>query len=482
METLAVDPRNPKKPRRQDDDPPDKGGSFAAPTPSFRQPTEKITAPNASCKDMLMGESNEDPMMDNKPDDDEDIEILEGDVVRTIVDGLISIQFSQRIQTLAEKSLDRTIVLKLLGRNIGYSTLKNKIQDMWKPKREIKLMDIENGYFLASFYSQEDFLPVLADGPWTVFGHYLTVEPWTPDFSPTQPHPSKVVAWIRLPGLPATLYKRSLIEEIGNCIGPVIRIDYQTENGCRERFARMAIRIDLNKPLVSKLLVNGKIQVVEYESLPTICFNCGKYGHLSETCPGNPSIAKDNDPTPPEPMQPHDSVSSAYGPWMQVDKRQRRPIRKPQTKEHKQADKGLMGSRFNPIYEDDEDLQTTDGLQGDVDVLAPSPTKSIRPDHKQKGKQPTVYKHPRAIHTNHLGKSRHSAVVLSENTEPSPCLVIDAPGNHQLSDNPLILGDPPYTYTNKHPTPAAFGAHQDQAKPRTTAIVPVETYEAEMLD
>ncbi|KAK8691374.1 hypothetical protein V6N13_074885 [Hibiscus sabdariffa] len=97
-------------------------------------------------------------------------------------------------------------------------------------------------------------------------------------------------------------------------------------------------------------------------------------------------------------MQPHDSVSSAYGPWMQVDKRQRRPIRKPQTKEHKQADKGLMGSRFNPIYEDDEDLQTTDGLQGDVDVLAPSPTKSIRPDHKQKGKQPTVYKHPRAIH------------------------------------------------------------------------------------
>ncbi|KAK8657942.1 hypothetical protein V6N13_036159 [Hibiscus sabdariffa] len=242
---------------------------------------------------------------------------------------------------------------------------------------------------------------------------------------------------------------------------------------------------------------------------------CGKYGHLSETCPGNPSIPKENDPTPPEPIQPHDSVSSAYGPWMQVDKRQRRPIHKPQTKDHKHTNKRFMGSRFNPIYEDDEDLQTTEGLQGVEDVLAPSPTKNTRPDHKQKGKQPTVYKHPRAIHvrkplqvtlndfpivsrftskgsssrsvpstlkTSHLDKSRHSAVVLSENTEPSPCLVIDAPGNHQLSDNPLILSDPPDTHTNKHPNPVAFGAHQDHAKPGIKAIEPVDTYEADMLD
>ncbi|KAK8993602.1 hypothetical protein V6N11_007829 [Hibiscus sabdariffa] len=146
-------------------------------------------------------------------------------------------------------------------------------------------MDIENGYFLATFRSHEDYLTVLAYGPWTNFGHYLTVEPWTPDFSPSQPFPSKVIALIQLLELPTTLYKHLLIEEIENCIGPVTHIDYQTESGCWSRFTRMAIRIDLNKPLVSKLLDNGRIQVVEYESLPTIYFNCGKYGHVSETCP-----------------------------------------------------------------------------------------------------------------------------------------------------------------------------------------------------
>ncbi|KAK8584333.1 hypothetical protein V6N12_068577 [Hibiscus sabdariffa] len=147
-----------------------------------------------SYKDTLIGDSIGGDMQEDENFNDDDIEILK-------------------------------VVLKLLSWHIGYTTLKNKILDLLKPKREIKLMDIENGYFLATFQSHEDYLNVLVDGPWTVFGHYLTVEPWSPDFSPTQPYPSKVIAWIWLPGLPDTLYKRSLIEEIGNYIGLVIHID-----------------------------------------------------------------------------------------------------------------------------------------------------------------------------------------------------------------------------------------------------------------
>ncbi|KAK8560140.1 hypothetical protein V6N12_012943 [Hibiscus sabdariffa] len=149
--------------------------------------------PVISYKDSLLGDLNGDDMYEYESFDDEDIEILEGDVIHIMVDGLISIQFSERVQSLVEKSLDRIIVLKLLGRRIGYATLKNKIQELCKPKRDIKLMDIEDGYFLATFRSHEDYLTVLADGPWTIFGHYLTVEPCLPDFSPSQPYPSKVL-------------------------------------------------------------------------------------------------------------------------------------------------------------------------------------------------------------------------------------------------------------------------------------------------
>ncbi|KAK8979212.1 hypothetical protein V6N11_009420 [Hibiscus sabdariffa] len=154
-------------------------------------PSSTVTdsQPAISYKDLLMGELPGDDMKEDEPFDDEDIEILEGDVIRTMVDGLIPIQFSELVQSLVEKSLDRTIVL---SSSIGYATLKNKIHDFWKPKREIKLMDIENGYFLATCRSHEDYLTALVDGPWMIFGHYLTVEPWSPDFSSSQPFPSKV--------------------------------------------------------------------------------------------------------------------------------------------------------------------------------------------------------------------------------------------------------------------------------------------------
>lgn len=72
---------------------------------------------------------------------------------------------------------------------------------------------------------------------------------------------------------------------LGQVIGKVIRIDYNPESATRGKFARIAVDLFLDKPLCSQLLLDGKVQNVEYENLPRICFECGKYGHLSAGCP-----------------------------------------------------------------------------------------------------------------------------------------------------------------------------------------------------
>ncbi|XP_039057999.1 uncharacterized protein LOC120201457 [Hibiscus syriacus] len=259
------------KPRRRDEDPHDAGGPKPAkgplsPTGSFPAPESEIIK-------------------------DDEIEILEGDVFHSVIDGTISIDFSERIQSLAVKSLDLTVVVKLLGRWISYNTLRGKLYDLWKLAQPFHLMDIENDYFLVTFRTQPDFLKVISEGQWTIFGSYLTIEPWLLDFSTSQTFLRKVVSSIQLLELPVTLYKRIIINEIGEYIGPVIRIDYQTDSGKRVRFAHMAISIDLQKPLISKLIINGNIQIVKYESLPTICHACGKYGHMKDNCPDLKSSA-----------------------------------------------------------------------------------------------------------------------------------------------------------------------------------------------
>ncbi|PPE02107.1 hypothetical protein GOBAR_DD00880 [Gossypium barbadense] len=75
-----------------------------------------------------------------------------------------------------------TVVVKLLGRNLSYSILQNRIQSLRILSQQFHLMDMENGYFLVKFQSRVDYDKVLTQGPWIVLGQYLTVQPWTSEF------------------------------------------------------------------------------------------------------------------------------------------------------------------------------------------------------------------------------------------------------------------------------------------------------------
>ncbi|XP_039029072.1 uncharacterized protein LOC120163145 [Hibiscus syriacus] len=293
--------------------------------------TSLLKAP-LSCKDMVTGMTHS-PSQNQSDEElidieDDDFDLLEDDIRIGERDEIPFIDFSDRAQYLAIKSMDFTLVVKVLGCRVGYNTLHNRIYNIWKPSHPIKLIDIENDYFLVKFSCKQDYLKVQSDGPWTIFGHYLTVEPWFIEFCPTQSHPSRIMVWVRLPGLPITCYKWSMIEAIGNRIGSVVKVDYQTDNGRRGRFAHMAVNINLRKPLVSKININGRTQIVEYEALSTVCFECGIYGHVKDICSTlvapvtennvhsetlHSSTSKQDVVTKSSPVP-----NEAFGPWMMV--------------------------------------------------------------------------------------------------------------------------------------------------------------------
>ncbi|KAK5792485.1 hypothetical protein PVK06_033599 [Gossypium arboreum] len=75
--------------------------------------------------------------------------ITEQDVKKSVVDGVPSIDFSERVYQLLEKEMSTYVVLKMLGQNPGITT---------------KML--ENGYFLAKFQSTADYDMILSQGPW----------------------------------------------------------------------------------------------------------------------------------------------------------------------------------------------------------------------------------------------------------------------------------------------------------------------------
>ncbi|MBA0812979.1 hypothetical protein Gohar_026880, partial [Gossypium harknessii] len=129
--------------------------------------------------------------------------------------------------------------------------------------------------FLAEFQSFEYFERVLSQGPWIIYGQYLTVQPWSIEFDPVK------------------------------MIVKVAKLDLNIGNKARGRFVHMATYVNLEKPLVLQFYKTKKTSL-------------GSVADASSTDGGNNTT----DTT----MVVDGSVGEIepYGPWMLVECRKRR--------------------------------------------------------------------------------------------------------------------------------------------------------------
>ncbi|KAE8695713.1 hypothetical protein F3Y22_tig00110694pilonHSYRG00405 [Hibiscus syriacus] len=72
----------------------------------------------------------------------------------------------------------------------------------WMPKAEYELIDVGEGYFLIKFSSLNDLKFALEEGPWIIYGHYLTVRKWFANFHMSSTTIESTAVWVRFPGLP----------------------------------------------------------------------------------------------------------------------------------------------------------------------------------------------------------------------------------------------------------------------------------------
>ncbi|XP_017635607.1 uncharacterized protein LOC108477588 [Gossypium arboreum] len=185
----------------------------------------------------------------------EDLEIMEANIKISLEGPYPEIFFSDRVPEILDKSMDLTVVVRLLGRTIGYKALLNRIQTLWKLVRSFQVIDIDNDYYLSR------------------------------DFSTNKQHPSKIVVWMRMSGLPYRYYNKKLLRIIARTLEKVVKVNYNTTKSRREKFARFAIVVDLMKPLKAFVGINNVPFCFQCEGLPLICYKYGCYGHLQERCP-----------------------------------------------------------------------------------------------------------------------------------------------------------------------------------------------------
>ncbi|KAJ4823692.1 hypothetical protein Tsubulata_050763 [Turnera subulata] len=177
-----------------------------------------------------------------------------------------------------------SLILRVLGRDIGYKALHTRLVQIWQPKGQLDLLDLGAGCFLARLSQSDDIERVIKRGPWMVQGHYLTVRQWFPKFRPELDVIKRTLPLVRLPGLPLMYYDDDFLETAARGVGCPIRVDSNTSTASRALYARMCMEIDLTLTLVPDVTTRGEHFKVHYEGLHTICMSCGTYGHNASAC------------------------------------------------------------------------------------------------------------------------------------------------------------------------------------------------------
>ncbi|KAI9117743.1 hypothetical protein K1719_011158 [Acacia pycnantha] len=98
-----------------------------------------------------------------------------------------------------------------------------KLRDLGE-KGRIDIFDLENDFYLVSFQHLDDYMEALMGGPWVILDAYTNVARWRPNFCLKNAKIESVVAWVRLPDLPAPLFDKKFLLNLGNAIGKAIRV------------------------------------------------------------------------------------------------------------------------------------------------------------------------------------------------------------------------------------------------------------------
>lgn len=132
-----------------------------------------------SFREVLTGKEDDGKMREEDYVSDDDAYDVKDDNVDCPI-----ISLTKEEKARIRKPWRQTLIIKVLGRTVGYTYLLKWLKTIWRPKAAMELVSMENDYHLVRFASVMDYEFAKLQGPWTVLDHYLAVKNWEPDFDP----------------------------------------------------------------------------------------------------------------------------------------------------------------------------------------------------------------------------------------------------------------------------------------------------------
>lgn len=97
-------------------------------------------------------------------------------------------------------------------------------------------------------------------------GSHIWTQPWMPGFKPSKITISQKQIWAHLPELPVELLQKEILLKVGKSIGEVLKLDTNSIEGDKRRYASLCLWVDANKKLPEGVWIGKIYQEITYAS------------------------------------------------------------------------------------------------------------------------------------------------------------------------------------------------------------------------
>ncbi|CAL1387603.1 unnamed protein product [Linum trigynum] len=92
------------------------------------------------------------------------VPVGEHDIISGSFNGEPKLRISEGFKVKLSGPWQRTLVVRLLGKSIGYKTLCNRLKALWRPSGHMEVFAMDRDYFLVKLSNDQDYFKGLSDG------------------------------------------------------------------------------------------------------------------------------------------------------------------------------------------------------------------------------------------------------------------------------------------------------------------------------
>ncbi|CAN1145778.1 hypothetical protein LINPERHAP2_LOCUS14877 [Linum perenne] len=93
------------------------------------------------------------------------IPVGENDIILSASNGIKSLNLSSDFKAKLCKPWSNSVIVRLLGKSVGYSYLCHRLKAIWKPVGNLHIVDLDKDCFMIKFAYEQDYFRALTGGP-----------------------------------------------------------------------------------------------------------------------------------------------------------------------------------------------------------------------------------------------------------------------------------------------------------------------------